>query len=244
VPEPGRSTRLSPWGRVVLVSAILVLGVLIALVASDLATRREELISYPVGGAVAGLAFDIGDAGIEVVGGGPGREVDVQRRERSAFGHAPETTRSVAGGRFLVKSRCPAELLGSCSVRYRLVVPDNLPVDIRTDDGSVRFRGYRGSASVSTGGGDIDVEDFCGFSLDARAETGDVSATSSCPPQRLSLRAGSGAVHAIVPAGPYRVDAESASGRNVVRGVTATAEAPFSIQALSTTGDVVVEGRR
>jgi hypothetical protein len=244
VPEAGRSTRLSSWGRVVLVSAILVLGALVGLVASDLATRREELITYPVSGALAGLSFDVGDAGVEVVGGGPGREVGVQRRERSAFGHTPQTTRSVAGGTFMVRSRCPEELLRSCSVAYRLIVPDNLPVDIRTDGGEVRFRGYRGSATVTTRSGDIDITDFCGFSLDARAESGDVTTTWACPPQRLSLRAGSGSVHAIVPSGPYQVDAESASGRNVVRGVTATTEAPFSIQALSSSGDVVVEGRR
>ncbi len=244
VPEAGRATRHSAWGRVVLVSAILVLGALVALVASDLATRREELVTYPVGGAIAGLSFDLGDAGVEVVGGGPAREVDVQRRERSAFGHAPTTTRSVSGGTFMVKSRCPTEVLRSCSVSYRVVVPDNLPIDIRTDGGEVRFRGYRGSANITTQSGDIDVTDFCGFSLDARAESGDITTNWSCPPQRLSLRAGSGAVHAVVPSGPYQVDAESASGRNVVRGITATSEAPFSIQALSTSGDVVVEGRR
>jgi hypothetical protein len=244
VPEAGRSTRLSPWGRVVVVSAILVLGAIVALVVSDLATRREELITYPVGGAVAGLSFDLGEAGVEVVGGGTAREVDVQRRERSAFGHAARTTRSVAGGTFMVRTRCPSELLRSCAVRYRIVVPDNIPIDIRTDSGEVRFRGYRGSASVTTRSGDIDIADYCGFSLDARADSGSIDATWTCPPQRMSLRAESGGVHAVVPSGPYRVDAESASGRQVVRGVTATTEAPFSIQALSSSGDVVVEGRR
>jgi hypothetical protein len=178
------------------------------------------------------------------VGGGESREVEVQRRERSAFGHVPETTRTVAGGTFMVKSRCPTELLDSCDVSYRLVVPDNLPIDIRTDDGEVRFRDFRGSATVVTGSGDVDITDFCGFSLDVRAESGDISTNWSCPPQRMSLRAGSGGVHAIVPEGPYQIDAESTSGRQVVRGVTATTEAPFSIQALSSSGDVVVEGRR
>jgi len=129
-------------------------------------------------------------------------------------------------------------------VSYRLVVPDNLPIDIRTDAGQVRFRGYRGSATVVTTSGDIDITDFCGFSLDARADSGDITTNWSCPPQRMSVRSSSGSVHAIVPSGPYQVDAESASGRNVVRGITATSEAPFSIQALSTSGDVVVEGRR
>ena len=49
---------------------------------------------------------------------------------------------------------------------------------------------------------------------------------------------------ASVPAGRYQVEAESASGVHTVRGLTAVAESPFAIQALSSSGDVTVEGRR
>ena len=46
---------------------------------------------------------------------------------------------------------------------------------MRTTSGNVAFRGYRGSARVTTRSGDIDVAGFCGFSLQARAETGDIA---------------------------------------------------------------------
>jgi hypothetical protein len=51
-------------------------------------------------------------------------------------------------------------------------------------------------------------------------------------------------VHVAVPTGRYQVEAESASGRHTVTGLAAVTDAPFSIQALSSSGDVAVEGRR
>ena len=239
--DAGARARVSPWARLVLLSVVLVLGGAVAVAAWDFGSVQERLVSYPVTGAVGGVAFDLGDAGIVIVGGGRRSSVDVQRRERFSFGHAAESRRTVAGGVFRVRSRCPASLPSSCSVRYRVVVPDNVPVEIRTDGGGVRFEDYRGSARVTTRSGDIDVDGFCGFSLQARADSGDVRADASCPPQQLSLRATTGSVHAIVPPGRYRVDAQSASGDQSIRGVAETTDAPFSIQALSSSGDVLVE---
>jgi DUF4097 and DUF4098 domain-containing protein YvlB len=108
----------------------------------------------------------------------------------------------------------------------------------------VSFRNYHGSARISTRSGRIQVAGFCGFSLEARSVGGDVAVTAACPPQDLTLRASTGSVHAIVPAGRYQVDATSASGRHSVHGIDARSDAPFAIQALSSSGDVTVEGRR
>jgi hypothetical protein len=233
--------RVSPWGRLVLISALVLTGATVALGAGELGSRHRRLVSYPVTGSLNGLAFDIGDAGIVIVGGGRRSSVAVERSERFAFGHPARTRRTVDGGVFRVVSRCPAALPDSCSVRYRVIVPDNVPVDVRTDSGAVGFEHYRGSARITTRSGDIDVAGFCGFSLQAHAESGDVAASAACPPQRLSLRATTGSVHAIVPTGRYQVDAQSASGSQVIRGVATTTDAPFSIQALSSSGDVLVE---
>ena len=84
---------------------------------------------------------------------------------------------------------------------------------------------------------------FCGFSLQARAESGDIATTAACAPQRLSLRSTNGSVNAIVPPGRYQVEAESTNGDERISGVAAVTDAPFSIQALSSSGDVRVEGR-
>ena len=234
--------RVSPWGRVVIASALLVLGGAVALTLWDLGSRRLQLVSYPVSGSLNGVAFDVGDANITIVGGGTRSDVDVQRRERFSFDHAAETRRMVAGGVFRVESRCPVTLPDACAVRYRVVVPDNVPVEVTTGTGAVRLERYRGSASVTTRSGDVDVDGFCGFSLRAKSASGDVRAGASCAPQELSVRSTTGLVHASVPPGRYQIDAQSASGEQSVQGISPTVDAPYSIQALSSSGDVLVEG--
>lgn len=235
--------RLSPWGRVVAISALLVVGGAVALAVGALASTRERLVSYPVTGSLDRLAFDLGDGDIVIVGGGQRDAVEVRRTERSSFGHDAVTRRAVEGAVFRVRSRCPTSLLGPCTVEYRVIVPDNVAIDIRTSGGDVSLRGYRGSARVTTGGGRIDVADYCGNSLDARAGGGDIALEAACAPPRLSLRSTSGSIHAVLPAGRYDVDAESSTGRESIRGLISRADAPYAIQVLSGSGDVFVEGR-
>lgn len=231
----------SPWGRLVILSALLVAGGAAVLLAWDAGSRRERLVSYPVTGAVSRVVLDVADADVTIVGGGRRPSVDVSRREGYSFGRPAETRRLAEAGVFKVTSRCPRGLPDACSVRYRVVVPDNVPVEVHTSEGAVRFERYRGAALVSTGSGDIDVAAFCGFALRAQAQSGDVNATASCPVQQLSLRTSTGSVHAMVPPGRYEIDAQSASGRHSVRGISSIEDAPFAIQALSSSGDVVVE---
>jgi hypothetical protein len=235
--------RLSPWGRVVAISALVIVGGAVALALGALASTDRRLVSYPVTGTPQALTFDLGDGDITIVGGGRRDAVAIQRTERYAFGHSPVTHRSVAAGAFQVVSRCPTSLLGACTVAYRVVVPDNVAVDIRTTRGDVSLRSYRGSAKVATTSGAIDIAGYCGNSLDARTGAGAIELDTSCSPPQLTLRSGSGAIHATLPAGRYDIDAESTSGDATVHGITARDDAPYLVQVLSASGDIVVEGR-
>jgi hypothetical protein len=226
------------------VCAVLVVAVLLALAIGDLGSRRERLVSFGVAGELDGVTLDLGASAVDVERAAQGSTVRVERTERFAFGHAARVMRTIESGRLRLRSRCPRTVLHACSVGYRVLVPDNVPIDVRTGGGDVRFHGYRGSALVSTNSGDIDVRGFCGFLLQARTETGDVTASTACPPPQLSLRSTSGDVRATVPAGRYQVDAASAAGSLAVRGVSQVSDAPFSIEVLSSTGDVSVAGRR
>lgn len=222
-------------GAVVVVAAVV-------LATWSVASSHERRVTYGVQGAVTGVTLDLGDADVEVQGGGRATSIAVQHVDRYGFGHAPVTQRAIAGGVFRVKSRCPRTVLHGCSVRYRVRVPDNVPLTVRTGDGSVHFAGYRGSARITTGAGDIDIDGFCGFSLQARAEDGgDIEATTACPPPQLSLRTTTGAVHVHVPPARYRVDASTSGPRPRIQGITDDAGAPFAIQALSGSGAVSVE---
>ena len=223
------------------VCACLVLGAGLTLALWWLFTSQSTVATYSVRGAVNGITLDLGTADAEIVGGGDRPAVEVRRTDEFAFGRRAEAERVADDGALAIRSRCPQTVLDACSARYRLTVPDNVRVNVRTSSGSVRFTGYRGSAEVNTGMGDVAVAGFCGFALRARSLGGDVSASASCALERLELRSRTGDVRAIVPPGRYQVDADSDVGSRSVRGVTSADDAPFQIQVLSSAGDVAVE---
>jgi hypothetical protein len=240
---PPTSTRISRWGVVVMVSALLIVGGTAALAIASVTSSHTRVVSFAVRGSLSGVALDVDDADVVIAGGGQRSLLGVQRTDRFAFGHDAAVHRGLSGAELRIRSRCPNAVPRACSVHYRVVVPDNVPVMVRTGAGSVRFQRYRGSARVTTRSGDIDVAGFCGFSLQARAESGDIAASAACAPQQMTLRSTQGSVRVSVPPGRYQVEAESASGSHKVRGLDSAADAPFAIQALSSSGDVTVEGR-
>jgi hypothetical protein len=233
--------RPSAWGWLVTVSACLVAASLLTLVVWWLVSSETSVASYAVRGSVNGIELDLAGADAVIVGGGDRAEVAVRRTDEFAFGRHAVATRRATGGVLAIRSRCPDAVFDVCSASYRLTVPDNVRVTVRTTSGDVRFTDYRGSAQVDTGTGDISVSGFCGFSLRARSLAGNVTADASCALERLELRSRTGDVRAVVPPGRYRVDADSDVGRRTVEGVTAAEDAPFVIQALSSAGDVSVE---
>jgi putative adhesin len=242
-PPTAARRRPSAWALVVAASAAIVVGCALVLGIWWLASSETRIATYSVRGAVSGVTLDLAGASAVVVGGGAGRAVEVRRTDEFSFGRRAAAQRAVADGVLRLRSRCPVTVLASCSAAYRVTVPDNIPVRVRTSSGDVRFSDYRGSASIATTTGDIAVGGYCGFLLQARAESGDVSASASCAPERLVLRSRSGDVRAVVPAGRYRVDADTDGGSRRVVGLTPVEDAPFQIQALSSAGDVDVETR-
>ena len=182
-----------------------------------------------------------------IVGGGRRDAVEVRRTERYAFGHGAGTQRSVDGRRrSRVRSRCPTSLLGPCTVDYRVIVPDNVALDVRTTGGNVvAARLPRLGARSRPTRGAIDIAGYCGNSLDARAGAGDIALDAACAPPQLSLRSGSRRRSArCCPPGRYDIDAESTSGERArPRRSTARDDAPYVVQVLSGSGDVAVEGR-
>ena len=222
-------------------SAVLVLGSGVTMVAWWLVSSERSVASYSVRGSVNSITLDLAGADAEIVGGGDRPAVEVRRADDFAFGRRADAARRAANGELAIRSRCPRTIMKACSASYRLTVPDNVRVTVRTTSGSVRFTGFRGSAQVDTGTGDIAVAGFCGFALRARTQAGDLSAAASCAVERLELRSRTGDVHAVVPPGRYQVDADTDDGRRSVLGLTAAEDAPFQIQALSSAGDVLVE---
>jgi hypothetical protein len=233
--------RRSGWTVLVAASAVVVLGVALAIAVWWAVSSEKRVTSYAVRGPLDAISLDLGNADAEIVGGRDEPVVEVRRTERFAFGQPAERRRDVSGGVLSLRSRCASAILGSCSATYRLIVPNNVPLTVRTGSGDVRLAGFRGSARIETRTGDIAASSFCGFLLEARADRGDVSATAACAPERLELRSRTGDVQAVVPPGRYRIDADSDEGTRTLRGLAPVDDAPFQILALSRAGDVQVE---
>ena len=177
-------------------------------------------------------------SGDVAIGAAARTEVSILRPDRCVLGHGPLERRSVRGGVLRISSGCARLVVGSCSASYRIDIPNDVPISIRTEDGDVRLDGYRGSADIATDTGAINVEGYCGFVLGAASASGDVTVSTACSPERLTLRSGSGDVSATVPAGNYRIQAASSAGATSVRGLVDDGGAPWAIQALSNTGNV------
>lgn len=233
--------RPSAWAWLVAFSAVLVGGLVLAVGVWWATSHETRITSYAVQGSLAGLQLDVGGADVELVGGGQGA-LEVRRTDRFTFDHPSVERRGVSNGVLHISSACPKAVPSDCSVSYRVAVPDNVAVTVRTSTGTVNVGALRASARIQTDSGDIAVDSFCGFRLSARSRAGDVGATTVCSPERMELRSGDGDVRAVVPRGRYRVDAVSDAGRQRVRGLTVTDDAPFLIQALSTRGTVEVQG--
>jgi hypothetical protein len=238
---PGRARRASPWWWLVVVSSVLLVVALAAMAVWGIASRETQVATYRVLGTVSAIELDVGAADVEIVGGAP--TVEVRRTAEYAFGRPPEQTRSLDGDVLQISSRCPDTVVGTCKAAYRIAVRDNVQINVITTSGLVRVGALNGSARIQTGSGAVAVDGFCGFQLIATSASGDVRGAAGCSPDRMELRSTGGDVHAIVPAGRYRVDASSSRGSAEVRNVTETDDAPFAVQAISGTGDVLVEGR-
>lgn len=203
-------------------------------------SSETRTTSYGVTGDLSTVRLDLGGANVEVDGGGDA--VAVRRVDDFAFGHPPTEQRSVAPGKLTIVSRCPRQVIGECRSTYRVTVPDNVAIQVQTSSGNVRLSGVRASVSVQTGSGNVSADGFCGFLLHATSEAGNLRAAADCSTEQLVLRSRSGNASAVVPAGRYRIDAESDTGTRILRGVTPDDDAPYAVQVLSTTGNVAVTG--
>jgi hypothetical protein len=224
-------------------SALLLVGVAAVMGVWWAASTTTREGHYRVIGTLSAVDLDLGAAPVEIAGGAGGA-VDVRRVEHYAFGEPPRVTRGVQGSALHITSRCPETILGRCSVSYRIAVPDNVLVTVRTSSGDVRIDGLNASARVTTDSGAVSINRFCGFTLLATSSSGDVHGGAECSPDRIELRSGSGDVSATVPVGRYRVDAHSDRAVARVRNLTVADDAAFAIQALSGSGEVTVEGAR
>lgn len=232
--------RPSPWAWVVIGSVVLLLAATVFLAAAWATTRTTSSTAFTaiVPANLLRIELHVTDGDVEILGGAT-PDVLVNRTDSSVFGHSPEERRSITNGVLRIESSCPQLVFGTCAADYQLTVPETVPLELVTEHGDIRLTAFRGLVRLSTIGGDITVEAFCGSLLDATARGGDILVTATCLPKRMTLLTTTGDVDARVPPGRYSVDVKTISGRATV-GVADEPAAARRIQVLSNSGDVTV----
>jgi len=241
--DPRRHGRLrvSRWALLLTSSLLVLIATAVVLTVLWLSTVKTTSFASQLSASPLGIELRVQSGDVAVVGGSQSG-VSISHSDDSVFGHGPREHRSISAGIIYVSSSCPRLVVGRCWANYRLDVPDDVPISIRAENGTVHLVGYHGSADIATNGGAISVEGYCGFVLGAASATGDISVSATCSPERLTLRSDTGDVTAVVPAGSYRIQAGSNSGAASVDGVSNDDGAPWAIQALSNSGNVRVTG--
>lgn len=229
------------WHAAVGVSAAIVVLAVLAMGAGWLATLQSKTTSYSISAPVTRVDLALSSADTVIVGT-QSTTLEVRRTDRYAFGHAAREQRSLTGGVLRISSRCPKIVVGSCSASYELAVPETVTVSVHTTAGNVRLTGFRGTATVQTGTGNVNVDAYCGFDLAASTGSGDVRIAAACSPAHLRVRTHSGNAVALVPPGRYRINASSGDGLPRINGVIRDRRAPFTIDMRSRRGSVSIGG--
>ncbi len=227
------------WRSAVGASAAIVVIAGLALGIGWLASLHTSSSRYLISEPIQRIELEIAAGNIVIVGT-QSSALEVRRTDHYAFGHRATEQRSLSDGVLRIVSRCPKIVVGSCSASYELAVPETVTVTANDSRGNVRLTGFRGSAAVTTGTGDVDVEAYCGFDLAATTGAGHVRIAAACSPQHLEVRTRSGDATALVPPGRYRVSAISGTGQPHISGITRDERAPFTIDMHSGSGSLTI----
>ena len=203
---------------------------------------RRAPRSYRVLGDLAGIRLDLGDADVEIDGGATA--VEVRRVDRFAFGAPGDERRSVEDGT-LTSSRAARTRCSAPAARpTALTVPDNVPLEIETSSGSVQpHRRARLGADQHRLGRD---RRHRLLRLPAARDVGlrrRPTPLASAPPTGSSCARAAATCAPSSPPAATRSTRRATPGTVRIRGLTPVDDAPFQIQALSTSGDVTVRGR-
>jgi hypothetical protein len=228
------------WRTAVGVSAAIVVGIIAASGIGWLASLHTRTSRYVVSSRVHRVELVV-RSGNAVIVGTQSSGLEVRRTDSYAFGHQATERRSLVNGVLRIVSQCPKVVVGSCSATYELALPETVALTVRATQGNVRLTGFRGTATIATDAGNVNIDAYCGFGLAATTGSGDVRVVAACAPQRLEIRTLSGDATALVPPGSrYRISAISGVGQPHISGVIRDQRAPFAINMHSGSGRLTI----
>lgn len=181
--------------------------------------RKSSSATYEVRGPASELSVTTTAGDVSVVASDRSGLKVTEKITYSA--DKPSTSHASHAGKVVLKDHdCRS---GSCSVSYRIEVPERL------------------AARISTGGGDITGSALGGNTV-ARTKGGDVDLAFAEAPADVDASSGGGDVDLALPAGRYAVRARTGGGDSEVDVPTAKGSA-HKVRASSAGGDVTVTKR-
>jgi DUF4097 and DUF4098 domain-containing protein YvlB len=197
----------------------------------------------------------------------PGAEARIVAVEQYNF-TAPTVTHSLRNGLLRVAASCPSPTgpvnvgLNDCAVDLTVTVPSATTVDAVSEVGDIDVRDLTGAETLRSSDGDIVVQRVVAPVFRASSDTGelrlvgvksrsltlhssdgDINAALAAAPHVLSASTDTGDVNLTVPSGTYAVDTHSDDGTTHIRGITQHSDAPRTISARTSDGDITVVGR-
>lgn len=231
----------------VLIVVVGLAGVAVAGLATFAAVTDRTVSTRP--GPIRSVEVDVEAGTVEVVAG-PANEAKVDRTRQYIRG-APMVRESLVDGVLRITAECRRFVPLGCEVDYRIEVPEDAAVRVRSDRGSVRVEnmtgmveaeteaggvrlsGTRGPVRATTSAGNIDGVDLVAAFIDAATDAGRIRISLAEPSARVALRTDAGHIDLTLPEAPggYRVTTETGVGRVEVD----VAEEPTSPRAVTAT---------
>jgi len=244
-----------------IVLALLVIVVSAAVVLADVVFEQTTVVRHAFKGPIRTIVVRVDSGDVELVPA-PGRGVRVRESRHYIF-QAPSLQSGVRHGVLTIHATgCDAAFV-TCRTDLRLTVPAGAAVvaqsasgdvtarriDVRrarlgSDSGDVlaALRGRQALVRAHSASGDVGVRANAARDIDAQTDSGDVVVAASGAPRRVVAISSSGEVRVVVPAGAYRVDAQSDSGAVRTKGISRNDRAARSIEAHADSGDVTLNG--
>ncbi|MGW7486748.1 DUF4097 family beta strand repeat-containing protein [Streptomyces sp. NPDC054786] len=198
---------------------------------------KEAERTYSVHGKVTALSVTTHGGNIEVVPVDAGGSVKVT--EKYVYNERkPAPEHGVKGGRLTLKAE-DCGMGRKCDVGYRVLLPRDASVDLRSSGGDITVHGAAGGIAAETSGGNITVADSTARTAKARTSGGNVDLALSTAPDQVSGRTSGGDVTIRLPKGSYAVDASTSGGNRKV-SVPADEGSAHKVTARSSGGDVSV----
>lgn len=178
-------------------------------------------------------------------------------------GKGTEFSYEVKDGELTLKKKCGFMNVGVCETDFVILAPENVAVEIDTDEGAVSVEGWQGPMDIQTGSGAITVLDSSG---NLRAETGSGTIQGTeISSNHVALLGGSGEIELDVVEqefedilvdngsgdvtvylpgqGEYNLTAESNSGKLQIFDVTQTSTSSHIVKVYAGSGDITIQGQ-